>query len=516
MKRVVMIACSIALCAVMSVAPSKNADSSSQAKEVLARCAAAMGGADRLRSVETISYQSFEHTFIHAVDISDSLPGFVAYSRDDIVLQPRLQKLGAKVTSWTTESPQQNTSAVTASPEGGFTEAGDKKTPFNGGALYGVIDTLAANPISALVAALGSPDLALVQQPSGTYAVSFNQTIYGQQVKTTLGINGSNSLLEWLEIQHSYKEDIFSSIWGDTTKRFTFSAWHIDPSGVYFPSKWKVVANGFVEGQQSLFNVKLNPEVPASTFDIPQEFKGSYEKILSRPAADLAKANHGDGDHVDIAEGVMMLPGKQYTYNSLIVKQDKGVVIIEGPFSNANSEYVIDYAHEHLPNTPIAAVVSTNQLWFHVAGLAAYSESHTPIYVLDSNADLVRNIVRAQEDADHVQALAPQLRTVRDKTGVGTGANRIVLIPFRGEESARSLAVYFPELKLLYCSDLYLPQNWGGAHWTEGLAEIRDLIDREHIDVQRVAGVSMPPHDWKDLFASIPPVSADSLQHKSP
>jgi hypothetical protein len=75
------------------------------------------------------------------------------------------------------------------------------------------------------------------------------------------------------------------------------------------------------------------------------------------------------------------------------------------------------------------------------------------------------------------------------------------------------MGVYFPELKLLYCSDIYLPQAWAGPYWTEQLAEIRDVIEREHLDVQRVSGVSMPPKDWKELSAAIPPAVA-SLEHK--
>jgi hypothetical protein len=66
------------------------------------------------------------------------------------------------------------------------------------------------------------------------------------------------------------------------------------------------------------------------------------------------------------------------------------------------------------------------------------------------------------------------------------------------------MAVYLPERKLLYCSDAYLPQKWGDEYWTEHLAEIRDLIGREHLEVEQIAGVSMPSTNWKEVAASIP------------
>jgi hypothetical protein len=66
------------------------------------------------------------------------------------------------------------------------------------------------------------------------------------------------------------------------------------------------------------------------------------------------------------------------------------------------------------------------------------------------------------------------------------------------------LAVYLPEIKFLYCSDLYLPQAWGHQYWIEHLAEIRDLIQREHLDVEKIAGESETIRDWAELSALIP------------
>ena len=36
-----------------------------------------------------------------------------------------------------------------------------------------------------------------------------------------------------------------------------------------------------------------------------------------------------------------MLPGKEHTYSSIIVRQDDGLVIVEAPWSNANSEAIL-------------------------------------------------------------------------------------------------------------------------------------------------------------------------------
>jgi hypothetical protein len=514
MKQGTAIAWVLIPCAAVMVLPCRGQEPQTHAREVLMLCVSAMGGADDLQQVETITYQSVEHTFFPAADISESLPGMVAYSRNDVVLQPQHLNIRDKFTSWRTESADQDDTLVIATPGGGFTEQEGKRVAFRADSIYGIADTLAANPIIALLAALHATDLDFVGRADQTYRLSFTQTIYGQPEKTTLGINSGTGLLDWIEIAHDYPGDIYSAYWGVTTKRYVFSDWQIEPSGLHFPLKSRILSHGSVEDQQSVFNLKLNSEVGGSTFDIPDEFKGYYAKALTVSPNDIARMyNHGIDKHLTVAEGVEMVPGREGVYNSFFVRQDKGIVIIEGPFSNLNSEYMIGYARKLFPNLPITSVVSTDQFWLHVGGLGAYAKAHIPIYVLESNVDLVRQMM-ASQGVSEKGAGAPRLRVIRGRTEIGTGTNRIVLIPFRGATSARMVAAYLPGLNLLYASDMYLPKAWGGPYWTEHLEEIRNLIDHEHLDVKMVAGISSPPYDWKVLAASIPGQAADKGAHK--
>jgi hypothetical protein len=483
---------------------SATTDHKPQTKDILSRCVATLGGADRLQNVRLLTYQSWSHTFLHSISPSESLPGLFAYETKDVVLQLQRQIISEKSRWQWTESETPNISSLLITPEGGFIERNGAKTPVSADRFYGSIDALAANPISALLAASASADAHLLPQPGEMYEVAFLQTIYGQRIETTLGIDKHSYVLRSIEIRHSYSQDIYNAMWGDIVKRFVYSSWYLDPSGVYLPTKWRVSTNGLDDGQVSLVNVKINPILSEPLPDLPSDFKNSFDAFLHLSAHDFARRNLGNGDHVDVQEGIVMLPGRERTYNALVVKQDQGIVVVEGPYSNANSEQIIQYANSAFPATPIVAVVSTDQLWFHVAGLPAYAKAHIPIYVLDANADLVRWVLSSQLHGVDAHRSASQVRIVKGRTRIGTGKNQIVLIPFRGAASARMIAVYFPQSKLLYCSDLYLPLAWGHQYWTERLAEIRDLIEREHLDVQQIAGESVPPHAWKDLVGSVP------------
>lgn len=477
------------------------------AGQIVRECVTRLGGLEKLQNVKTLSYHSFGHTFLHAVSASDSLPGLFAYETKEVTLQPQRQ-LVAETSQWQwTETAAVIPSSFAIGPDGGFIESNGKRSRATADKFYEAVDTLAANPISVLLAASTASDLELLPSSGEEYRVSFRWTVYGQPIETKLAIDMHTVLPRWLEIRHSYSQDLFSSIWGrELTRRFDFSGWFLDSSGVYFPTKWKISANDLEEGQVSLVDVKINPETKAIP-DIPKEFQNSFEGFLHQSAAEFAKKNLGSNDRLEIRSGIVMLPGKERAYNSLIVRQDNGLVIIEGPYSNANSEQVLAYARSAFPDAPVLSIVSTDYFWFHLLGLPAYAMEHIPIYVLDANADLVRHFLSSSSfgrvKADHmVEAL---VRPVANRTEIGSGKNRIVLLPFRYGAGERMMAVYLPDAKLLYCSDLFLPKPWAHQYLLEHLEEIRELIDREKLDVQSLAGVSMPPSDWKDLALSLPP-----------
>ena len=476
-------------------------DARPQAKEVVAKCIDAMGGMEKLRDVKTISYHSRSHTLLRSISPSDSLPALFSYETKDVLLQPQAQIVNEKSSSEWTESATLTISESMITPKGGFVEREGKRTPISADRFYGAVDLLSANPVSALLAAADAPDVQL-REEAQTYVISLAQTVYGQKVKTRLGIDRGSYRLQWTEIQHAYPGDVYNAMWGEITKRFDFASFVLDASGIHFPAKWKVSTNGLEDGQVSLTNVKINSESVASP-ELPSEFNNDFAAFLGQSANDMARHNFNGNEHVEVGEGIAMVPGRERAYNSFVVKQEKGIVVVEAPYSNANSALVMEYAKSAYPHAPIVGVVSTDYFIFHLPGLPIYAKAGVPLYVLDANVERVQRLLSANTEPG-VSARAAKLHVIRERTEIGTGANRMVLLPFRGASSAKMMAVFFPEKKFLYCSDLYLPVAWGHDFWTEHLSEIRDLIEREHLEVQQIAGVSAPPHDWKELAAKLP------------
>ncbi len=66
------------------------------------------------------------------------------------------------------------------------------------------------------------------------------------------------------------------------------------------------------------------------------------------------------------------------------------------------------------------------------------------------------------------------------------------------------MAVYLPDKNLIWASYLLLPQPWLPEFKTEHLWEIRSLINREQLDVQRIMGDHRPPEEWAVVVKEIP------------
>jgi len=252
--------------------------------------------------------------------VSESLPQIIAYENNEVLLQPKKYNLHEKSNWRWTESAIQRNSLLTITPQGGFIETDGKKVPITADSFYKTMDILSANPLLALLSADEATGLSIEASSHESDVISFKKTVFGQRVKNTLAISKETHLLQWIETEHTYSQDVFASFWGRTVRRIVLSGWSLDPSGLYFPTKSLVSTNGRIDGQESLFNLKINPDVAPSVFAIPEDFKKPFD-FLNMTDETLALRNHGDGKHLAIHDGVVMLPGNSGAYNSLLVKQ---------------------------------------------------------------------------------------------------------------------------------------------------------------------------------------------------
>jgi hypothetical protein len=92
---------------------------------------------------------------------------------------------------------------------------------------------------------------------------------------------------------------------------------------------------------------------------------------------------------------------------------------------------------------------------------------------------------------------------VSQKTVLGSGDTRVELYPIREENGERMVAAYFPSARLLYTSDEIMHDRNGEFFMPEYLVEVRDVIAREHLAVERIFGMHIGETPWSTIEAAI-------------
>ena len=489
----------LAMLLLVAAAPPNAAGQSPQPADVrklLADSLHAVGGQERLEAIKGMTLTATRATPIDAVASYDEAPPMIF---DRVTDQMDFGANTLKETSslnFTGLTSDINSISV-YTPQGGYTDSAGSLTPLDPTFVYRALDLFLTHPLLALLSAAHDQNAELGKAESVSGSSCTWIAFAASAVPMKICVNDSSKLPLALEIKRDYPQDDYTSLWGTFVTRYTFTNWTIEPNGIFFPRTWREETG---HGENSIIyvqNISFSTKASAP-LTVPDNFKQAFAKTMSRTPADQAAENYGTGEPKDLGDGIYVLPGKLYMRNVLLIRQADGVVIVEAPVSAENSAYVRSQAAKLFPGTKIKALMSTDNIWGHVAGVSGYGDPGISLYVLDRNVDLVTRLMEAGG------AKPVNIRSVAAKTTIGSGANAVEVIPYRTSYGAKMMAVYLPDKKLLWASDLFLPKPWQPEFQTEHLWEIRSLINREQLKVERVMGDHLPPEEWAVVVKEIP------------
>jgi len=381
----------------------------------------------------------------------------------------------------------------------GFAPTG---TPWDIGAI-----PLELGPEKVIVTALDAADVhADNDVPFHGYphhAVSF--TDRGARVRLLLNPPGMTPAA--VEITRARPYDVFWTSWGDVITRLTFGVWLLEPEGIRFPRLWEYSTGGQVDGTVNLTRVRLSPPITDSEFSIPDDVRTKYV-VNRRRVADLPLGSQRR-PIVELAPGIVKVPAN---FDVAEVKQDDGIVVLEGPLTSSYSEKVLDDVRARFA-AGVKAVVTTSDSWPHIGGMREYVARGVPIYALDLNAPILNRLFAAPylsfPDALAKAPRSANLQLVRAKTMLGGGANRIELCPLRTVSGERQMLVYFPEHRLLYTSDLFTILPNGQVFLPQQVSEAVGAVAREHLAVDRAFGMHYDVLPWSRVVDSARPPKYD-------
>lgn len=467
------------------------------AKQCLDLALAAMGGRERLRQVRSVRLQTIGHTLLMEQSYRQA-PFITSYERGQATFDLANQRAQTEMKmTWPESDPNQADSdiAVVAGPEGCVTRAKEGDSPCSLGSLDAARQMLALGPLRLLLTASDAPDLRFAAPETLRATAHAVLAFTWRKVPVRIALNPFNHLPDAVETTQEFHD--FWYFWGDVRQRIYLDNWQLF-HGIAFPTNLVEERNGFVWSSSQALNVEFNVPVDDKTFAMDV-------KVAKMSAASPGwnRAFH-PGKSVALAPGVDLFMG---AWNSTVVKQPDGIVILEAPISGLYTQGVIDEARKRYPGTPVKAVLSTSDSWPHTGGVRCAVSQGLPVYILDLNQPLLDRLIRAPHTLNP-DALAlsmtknPHWRIVSNKTQIGSGQNRMELYPLRGASTERQFMVYFPESRILYASDTLALSEDGALYDPELMHEVMGAVQREGLHVDTVFAMHQGPLAWnhvKDL-----------------
>ena len=457
----------------------------------------AMGGRERLEQLKSIRLDSISHTLLMEQSYRQA-PFITSYERDrttlDLVHQRALTE--AKLT-WPESDLNQSDSEATliASPEGGVYHAKSGDSPCAGSDLDAVRETLALGPARLLLTAAAAPDLHF-EAPEDLRSTAHAVIAFSwQHVPVRVLLNRFNHLPDAVETTQEFRD--FWYFWGDVRQRIDFDNWK-QVQGIVFPTNLVEERNDVVWSSTQALNVEFNVPIDDKAFAMD-----STAAKQSAASPGWNRPFHAKNDSA-LAPGIDLFLG---SWNSTIVKEPGGIVILEAPISGLYTQGVIEEARNRYPGVPVQAILSTSDSWPHTGGVRFAVAQGLPIYILDLNKPLLDRMMSAPHalDPDALEnakgSKQPDWKIVSGKEKLGGGENRMELFPLRGASTERQYMVYFPEHRLLYASDTLALNGDGTLYDPELMHEVAQAVQRENLKVDTVFAMHQGPMPWSKVIA---------------
>lgn len=349
-------------------------------------------------------------------------------------------------------------------------------------ALYhpeGLLNRLAENKSVAMVE--------VSHQGSPHFRFSFSE---GER-NFTLYVKADNFLLSTLEVEAAFPHHFFFSPWGKLTSRVEYGMYSFLPGGYRYPVQWDVYRKELPWKSVTLVDVAFNVPETDSLFQLPD-----YLKNVVRPKVTIEDWYFKQ--QVDtLSKGIYQLAGN---WNVGVVELAESVMVLEAPLSAGYSEKIQGWVKEQFPKKPISQVICSSDAWPHVGGVAGYASTKTPIWMYDASIPLAEALIAASGKEQKANFTG-----ISGKQVVSDSERPFEITPIGGEGGDRYLAVYFPQEKILYTSDLvFKPDRQTGERFMpQYLTEIIALVEREGWEVETLFGMHLPATPYQAIVEDV-------------
>jgi hypothetical protein len=466
-------------------------------KECIEQALTAMGGEEKLQSIHSIQFETVSHIALTEQSYRQD-PFITAYTRSKSTIDFSDNRIRTEERlTWPESDPHQSEIDTTliATPSGGVYHSEKGDAPCSPADLDNTRSRLELGPLRLLLTALQADDLhyekaeTIRSTEHAVLAFTWNKLL------VRILLNRYNHLPDAIET--TFQPQDFWFYWGDVKQRVYWDNWQY-AQGIVYPTNEITERNGVLWQSAQALDIQFNVPVDDKNFAMDEKAarQSGQQKSWERPFK--------NDKTIKLAEGIDLYRG---SWNTTIVRQPDGVVILETPISGTFTQGIFEEAQKKYPGAKIQAVLSSSDSWPHVGGVRFDVSQGMPVYILDLNQPLLDRMIAAPHhihpDALETSPRKPDWKIVSGKVELGSGPNRMELYPLRGASTERQYMVYFPEHRLLYASDTLVVNPDKTLYDPQLMHEVRQAVEREHLKVDTVYAMHEGPMRWADVIAML-------------
>jgi len=313
----------------------------------------------------------------------------------------------------------------------------------------------------------------------------------------------------------------YDHVWGDVTYDLVLSDWQTF-DGLRVATTRKYELNGRMVQEVKITEGKVNAPVATTRFTIPDAFKAGaskpatgpvpYQWVIRRPFI----GTYLDSDVpsydtratsglrlVELALGVHHVVGG--THHSLIVERRDDLIVFDAPVSDWHSNWVLGAARAKFPGKPVKYLVLTHHHMDHTGGLRAYAAQGATLIVGKGNAEHFRRVLAApftrNPDLGARDLSRTEIIEVAGKRVLTDGQREVHAYLIENPHAQGLLIGYIPAARLGFSTDIWSPGTPLPDKLNPNLAALVAGVKKAGISPLKFAGGHGSVADYAPLAA---------------
>jgi glyoxylase-like metal-dependent hydrolase (beta-lactamase superfamily II) len=274
---------------------------------------------------------------------------------------------------------------------------------------------------------------------------------------------------------------------GDVPAQYLFDDYKA-VDGVQLPHRITIRKNGKDYSTVQYTSAAVNDPAAQKVFEIPDAASADADKAIASGSNDYSPLEISK-----IADGVFF--AKAYSHNSMVVEFPSWLVVVEAPYTDAQSKTLVRMLKEQFPDKPIRYAVVTHHHSDHIGGVRGVAAAGATILVEKGHAPALQSLVELHHT--HPPDSLEAARSAGEKTGavevyetkkvITDGKQSLELYAFNGSPHVEPMVMaYVPGAKVLFQSDLWFPATGGAGN--PAAKQLYDSIKALKLDVKTNVG----------------------------